>query len=219
MMAQDQSALGGRVVNRMPSFNTNRLARVTSIKDFHKLGKIEVVFLDYSQPAPVWVVGDIDREPVEGDMVVVGYLDNRKDAPYLQGFVKNGSYTTNFMVLKRDKIKLQLPVFDIGVKDGTAHNDVKGHLLDNSKQNQRAYVELTPTHAIVSFPTSEDGSTAPATVKITASEVVIDHPTGKVKHHGGAKEVARKGDTVQINVGGTDYNGVITSGSAKTMID
>lgn len=173
---KDQSALGGKSVNRLPKFDSTRLARVTSIKDYEKYARIEVVFLDYSQPVPVWVMGDLDREPVEGDTVIIGYLDNRKDAPYLAGFHKNSSYGTNFITVKRDLIKLQLPVLEIGVKGGIADKDVQGNLLDNSKQSQRAYMELTPEHALISFPVNKSGSAA--TIKITQVGFEFFHPTG-----------------------------------------
>ncbi|WDZ57708.1 hypothetical protein MF625_07945 [Paenibacillus polymyxa] len=173
---KDQSALGDKSVNRLPEFNSTRLARVTSIKDYEKYARIEVVFLDYSQPVPIWVIGDIDREPVEGDTVIVGYLDSRKDAPYLAGFLRNGSYGTNFITVKRDKIKLQLPVFEIGKKGGVADKDVQEHLLDASKQQQRAYVELTPEHALLSYPSDKDGKNPPVTVKVAPGNVEISCP-------------------------------------------
>lgn len=222
---KEQSSLGGKAVSRAPSYNHTKIARVTSTKDFHKYGRIDVIFLDYGQPAPVWVFNDLDREPVDGDQVLVGFVDGRKDTPYMIGFLKNGSYTTNFFVMKKDKIKLQLPVFNIGVKDGKAHKDVQSHLLDNGKQKERAYIELSPTEVLIHFPTSEAG-TNPAIIKVTATEVLIDHPV-KIKHHNGSKEVARKGDTVQVTVSGTvsggtftgTGTGTITSGSSKTMIE
>ncbi|WP_025684580.1 hypothetical protein [Paenibacillus maysiensis] len=173
---KDQSSLGGKTTNRMPEFNATRLGHVTSTKDYEKYARIEVIFLDYSQPVPVWVFGDVDREPVEGDTVIVGYLDSRKDAPYLAGFLRNGSYGTNFITIKRDLIKLQLPIFEIGVKDGTADKDVQGNLLDDSKQQQRAYVELTPEHALLSYPTDKEGKNPPATVKVTPGSVEISCP-------------------------------------------
>ncbi len=220
---KDQAALGGQTTNRMPAFNATRPARVTSTKDFNKYGRIEVIFLDYSVPLPIWVVGDIDREPMPGDSVLVSYMDGRKDCPYLAGFIKNESYGTNFFVMKSDKIKLQLPIYGIGEKDSKATKDVQGHLLDNARQKDRAYIELTPTHALVSFPTSEDGSTVPATITVTADGVTITHPK-TIKHHGGSKGVARIGDTVDFegktadgkSVTGT---GTITTGSSKTKID
>ncbi|MGG1673512.1 hypothetical protein ACIFOE_23300 [Paenibacillus sp. NRS-1783] len=173
---KDQSSLGGKSLNRMPEFNATRLAKVTSTKDYEKYARIEVIFLDYSQPVPVWVMGDLDREPVEGDTVIIGYLDNRKDAPYLAGFQKNSSYGTNFINVKRDLIKLQLPVYEIGVKDGIADKDVQGHLLDDGKQSLRAYVELTPEHALLSYPTDKEGKNPPATVKVASDSVEISYP-------------------------------------------
>lgn len=215
---KDQSALGGRTVNRAPAYNHLQMARVTSTKDFNKFGKIEAIFLDYSQPVPIWVINDLDREPVSGDFILVGFMEGRKDMPYMVGFVKNKNYTTNFMVIKKDKIKLQLPVFDIGVKDGKAHKDTQDHLLDNTKQAERAYIELTPDAALIQFPTSKTGATAPASIKITATEVIISHP-GTIKHNTGSKGIARLGDSVSVVVGGTSYTGTITSASTKSKID
>lgn len=173
---KDQSALGGRTVNRQPPFNSSRLAKVTSIKDYMKFGRIEVIFLDYSQPVPVWVMNDIDREPVVGDSVLIGYIDNRKDSPYFIGFQKNSSYATNFISVQQGKIKLQLPIHDIGIKDGIAHKDVQSNLLDDSNQLKRAYIELDPDHAIVSFPTDRLGK--PATFTINKNEVEATYPVG-----------------------------------------
>lgn len=215
----EQSSLGPRKEHRMPDYGSQtKIARVTGTKDYHAVGRIEAIFLDYGQPLPIWIVGQLDREPVPGDEIVVGYLEGRKDAPYMIGFMKNGAYTTNFLVVKKDKIKLQLPIFGIDTKDSAADKDVRGHLLDESKQAERAYIEVTPDHALISFPTSDTGATPPATITITASEVTIDHP-GAIKHHGGTQGVARMGDTVTVNVGGTNYTGTITSASEKTLID
>ena len=169
---KEQSALGGRVISRQPNYNHTKIGRVTSVKDFQKYGRIEVIFLDYSQPAPVWVFNNIDREPVEGDHVLVGFIEGRKDTPYVIGFLKNMSYTTNFVVVKKDMIRLQLPVFDIGVKNGRAHKDVQEHLLNEGKKNERAIVELTPSHLLLQFPTG--GS--PVTLKLSASGIEASHP-------------------------------------------
>lgn len=217
-MQQGQSALGGKRVHRVADYDTTNIGKVTSTDRYEEHGIIEVVFLDYGQPFPVWVVGDIEREPVSGDQVVIGYINGRKDAPYLVGFVKNFSYTTGFIKVSKDRIRLQLPVFDIGVRDGLAHNDTKEHLLDEGKLGQRAYLDLTPDGAVLSFPTGKDSP--PATVKVTASEVHIDHPSGVVRHHGGSKGVARLGDTVAGTCSdGSTFEGTITSASDKTMID
>lgn len=216
----EQSSLGQRVVNRLPRYGTSSIARVTSVTDYHQYARIEAIFLDGGQPCPIWCIGELDREPVEGDQVLVGFIEGRQDAPYIQGFVKNKSYTTNFVIVKRDKIKLQIPVFDIGTKNGLADKDVQGNLLDNTKQNQRAYIEVTPDHAFVSFPTSKDGSTAPATIELTATGVVINHPNGTIKHHGGSTGVARIGDVITGTTSdGKTVTGTITSGSTKTLVD
>lgn len=221
----EQNAFGSRKVHRQFDYGgVTKIARVTSTADFHAYARIEVIFLDYGQPMPVWIVNDLDREPVEGDKVVIGYIDGRKDAPYLIGFVKNESYTTNFVVVKKDKIKLQLPVFEVGVKDGVAHKDVQGNLLDNAKQAERAYVELTPDYALVSFPTDKDGATPPAVIRITATEATVSHPVKVVMDSpeftfgSGAKQVACLGDTVAVTVTGSDpQGGTITSTGTGTI--
>lgn len=177
-MTQSQSSLGGRTVHRTPSYEATKIGKVISIADYKKYGKIEVVFLDHGYPLPVWVVGSIDREPVTGDQVLVGYMEGRKDAPYMVGFVRNESYTSNFIEVAKDRVRVQLPVFEIGKKDGVAHKDVKEHLLKDDKLVQRAYVELTPDHAKLSFPTDKDGATPPTHFKISASGVEVFHPTG-----------------------------------------
>lgn len=224
----DQSSLGGRQIYRLPKFDQITVARVTSVKDYEKFGRIEVVGLDNSQPVPIWVIGDIDREPVEGDQILMGYIEGRQDAPYMKGYVKNKSYGTNFIVMKKDKIKLQLPVFEVGVIGGASHKDTQGNLLDDANQEQRAYIELAVDHALISFPTDIDGATPPAFIKVTADGVEINHPTGVIKHNSGTTGVARQGDTVQVTVSGTDSRGdsftatgtgTITSASTKTMID
>lgn len=239
-MDQLQSSLGGRTANRLPGFNSSRIGKVTSTANFHKYGRIDVIFLDYSVPVPVWVFNDVDREPIAGDSVLIGYMDGRKDAPYLIGFLKNQSYTTNFSVIGKKKIKLQLPVFGIDEKGGKALEDAKGHLLDNSKQKERAYMELSPLHAtlhfptseegdapasveltkehaLITFPTSDDGSTPAAVIKITRDGVDISHPKA-VTHNAGDRGVARLGDEVEVSVAGIPYKGKITSASERSLV-
>ncbi|WP_017814475.1 hypothetical protein [Paenibacillus shenyangensis] len=176
---KNQSSLGGRTTNRQPEFGVNRLAKVTSVKDYERFGRIEVIFLDYSQPVPVWIINNMDREPVEGDTVLIGYMDNRKDAPYMIGFQRNGSYSSNFITVARDKIRVQLPVFDIGVKGGLAHQDVQGNLLDESKLPMRAYVELSADQAVVHYPADKKG--AASSITMTATDTTIQYGTGHIK--------------------------------------
>ena len=151
-----QSSLGEKKVNRFPSFTKNNIGRVTKNSDYEAHGIIEVVMLDYSKPFPVWVVGDIDRKPMTGDMVLVGYIDGRKDAPYLVGFVKNKSYTTNFIEVREDRIRVQLPVKQIGVKDGTAHNDTKTNLTSDGNLPNRGYVEIKGAKITIHHPSEVD---------------------------------------------------------------
>lgn len=167
-MHENQSSLGNRRVHRTPAHTQSKIGRVTSIKDYQAYGKIEVVFLDYGMPFPVWVIGDLDREPVTGDQVIVGYMEGRKDAPYLAGFVKNESYTSNFVQVSMNKIRLQLPVFEVGVRGGDAHKEAQSGLIsDKTLKQHRAYVELTPDHAVISFPHDSGYSASPVTIKLT----------------------------------------------------
>lgn len=173
---QRQSSLGGQKIHRQADYNTTNIGRVTSIQKYKEFGIIEVVFLDHGQPFPVWIVGDIDREPVEGDQVIVGYIAGRKDAPYLAGYVKNFAYTTNFVMVGKDRIRFQLPIFEVGKKDGKAHKDVQEHLLKESKlKSERAYVELSPSEAIMSFPIEGE---SPAYFKVSKDGIEVHHPTG-----------------------------------------
>lgn len=201
-----QSSLGRKTIHRTPDYNGTEIGKVTSIDKYKKYGIIEVMCLNYSQPAPVWVVGDIDREPVEGDQVLIGFIDGRPDTPYLIGFVKNSSYTTNFITVRKDKIRVQLPVLQ-------ATKDVADKLLDETKLNKRAYLELSPSEAKLYFPVNDTGKGA--YVKITASGIEIKHDTGNVVINGGTADIARKGDAVSVNVGGTNYSGTITGGNPK----
>lgn len=100
-----QSSLGGARPHVMPSYTITKLARVTGTKNYTK-GKIEVTFLDHGKASPVWIIGDLDREPAEGDMVLIGFIDGRKDSPYLAGFVANQSKTSNMVRVNKDRILL-----------------------------------------------------------------------------------------------------------------
>ena len=50
------------------------------------------------------------------------------------GFVRNESYTSNFICVSKDRITIQLP---------TDPDDIAGHLLDDSKKSSRIVLELT----------------------------------------------------------------------------
>lgn len=104
-----QNALGKREVHKMPSFNDTRIARVTGTSKYETYGMIDVICLDYSQPFPVWVSGDIDRKPSDGDQVLIGFIHGRKDAPYLISFVRGYTATDDYIKVEKGKITLQIP--------------------------------------------------------------------------------------------------------------
>lgn len=135
-----QASLGSRVVNNKPTYNQMQIGRVTSTGDYDKYGRIEVIFLDYSRPAPVWVNGDIDRKPVAGDQVLVGFIQGRSDSPYLAGFIRNASYTSNCIKVEQDCITLQLPA---------STTDAQGHMLDDSLKTSRMRVEITTAGVLI----------------------------------------------------------------------
>jgi hypothetical protein len=214
----NQSSLGPKHVHRLPAFHETKLARITSTREYLKYGRVEVIFLDYSHPVAVWVIGDLDREPTEGDRVLISYMEGRHDAPYIVGFVRNKAYTSNFITVKKDKIKIQLPVFGIGTDGSKADKDIQGHLLDDTKQNERAYIEISPSEVAINFPFDATGVKSPATIKLTASGIEINHPDKIVTINGGTKGIARVGDTVDMTSTSPTY-GKITSGSSTIKVD
>lgn len=131
----EQSSLGSTMINRKPEYNITQIGRVVNVTDYKQYGRINVVFLNYSKPFPVWVNGSLDRAPVEGDQVLVGFIQGRQDAPYLLGFIRNESYTSNYIVIEPNRIALQLPADS---------DDTKGRMLDDSKKPYRVSVELKP---------------------------------------------------------------------------
>jgi hypothetical protein len=130
----EQSGLGAKTIKRQPTYDMTQIGRVVGVADYVKYGRIEVIFLDYSKPFPVWVNGSVDRAPVAGDQVLVGFIKGRQDAPYLAGFIRNESYTSNFVLIESDRIVLQLPIDT---------EDSDGHLLDDTRKASRVSVELT----------------------------------------------------------------------------
>jgi hypothetical protein len=166
-----------------------QIGHVTSVKNYDESGRIEVIFLDSSQPFPVWVVGHIDRKPVEGDQVLVGFIQGRHDAPYLHSFIKNESYTSNFIRVEKDRIILQMPLDD---------NDAKAHLPED-KRATRPYLELNSQAAMLNL----------GDIQISVTK------DGKIHLGGGGLALARVGDSVSVNVPGIGTcSGTITSGSS-----
>lgn len=133
------NSLGTKKLHKNPQYTIDKMGRIVSAKDYRTKGRVEVVFIDHGKAMPVWVVGDIDREPVAGDMVVIGYMEGRKDAPYLKAFIRNESYTANYIEVGKDYIRLQLP---------KTQRDRDGHMLDNAQKNSRVYLEINMTGGI-----------------------------------------------------------------------
>lgn len=166
----EQSSLGIRTVNRTPDFGSAVIGRVIGTDDFDKYGILDVKLLDGSAPSRVWVINTIDREPVLGDHVLIDYIAGSKTAPYLVGFLE-ASYMRNFVQVKKDLIRLQLPVFDIGTIDGESHEDVKLKLLDDSHRDNRAMIELTTSHLLIQFPTAP--GSPPSYIKLKSDGNII----------------------------------------------
>jgi hypothetical protein len=152
----NQSSLGDRQVHRHPNFHKTDMGRVTKNNRYEAHGIIEVVLLDYSKPFPVWVINEIDRKPMTGDHVLISYVGGRKDSPYLVGFVKNKAYTTNFIEVHEDRIRVQLPVKEIGKKNGKAHNDTKSFLTKDANLMDRGFVEIKGAKITIHHPTDID---------------------------------------------------------------
>lgn len=127
------NGLPAKKVHKNPEYLMDKFATVTSAANYRTNRTIDVMFLDHGKAFPVWCVGDISREPVEGDMVVVGFLEGRKDSPYIKGFIKLNSVTANYIDVGKDYIRIQLPQND---------DDAEEHMTDDSKKNTRVYLEI-----------------------------------------------------------------------------
>jgi hypothetical protein len=185
---KEQASLGTVVANVRPVYDSMQIGRVVSVSDYTKFGRIEVIFLDYSKPFPVWVNGSIDRKPSEGDQVLVGFIQGRQDAPYLAGFVRNESYTSNFMLIEKDKIILQLPA---------DAEDLEASMLDDSKKAKRIRVELTASGVVIAG--------LDTSIALTSAGIKV-----------AGDYVACVGDTVKVDVPGVGVcTGTITSGASK----
>ena len=159
-----QSSLGSQKIHRNPEYNTTHIGRVTKIEDYDALGRIDVMFLDYGVSHPVWVVGSIERKPVIGDLVIIGYINGRQDSPYLAGYVKNGAYTTNFITIQQDRIKIQLPIQN-------KEEDTKTYLNEDTRQTGRAYIIIDNNGLTIHHPTGDITLSAP-----NGSVNIIENP-------------------------------------------
>lgn len=152
------NSLGKRQIHRNPAYTIDKLGRVKSAANYREKGRIEVEFLDHGKSMPVWVVGDVDREPVEGDMVIVGYMEGRKDSPYLKSFVRNESYTANYIEVGKEYVRIQLPKTKV---------DREKKMLDGKLKSSRPYVEVNMDGIAIHHP---DG------------DVTIHTPKGEMKY-------------------------------------
>lgn len=201
----DQSSLGRQEIHNTPSYEGTDLARVIDTTDFDKFGIIDVVLLDGSNPSRVWVTNNIDREPVDGDMVLIGYIAGRKNSPYLLGFLDD-SYMRNFVQIKKDLIRLQLPLFDIGVIGGESHEDTKSNLLDDSHRDNRAMIELTPEHLLIQFPTAPGSPPSYLKMTLDGKIIVQSRANTSLDPELGGRTVLSNGAVV-VRVGDSDSHG------------
>ena len=189
----EQTSLGTKKLHVRPRYDQVQIGYVTSTKDYKAYGRVNVVCLDYSVPFPVWVSGSIDREPVEGDQVILGFLLGRPDAPYLAGFVRNESYTSNFIRVEQDRIILQIP---------TDLEDIKSHLMDDSKSESRITIELTVGG--IKFRGEVTATNVTATnvtaTNVTATNVTASGEVTSVSATFGGRVAACIGDTVSVDV-------------------
>lgn len=203
-----QNSLGSRQPSRTPVYHQTKMGRVHNTSRWREYGKIEVVFLDYGTPLPVWVVGNIDREPSEGDWVLVGYMEGRKDAPYLVGYVRNEAYTSNEIIIGKEYLRFQLPA---------NLDDRKESMLDDAKYlDMRPYVEITPEKTIIhqkgdievyskniKFVIEENVKTEAKTVNTEADTVGTKAQTSTIE----ASAILEKGGNITMTGGAITANG------------
>jgi hypothetical protein len=146
------NALGQKKLHKSPQYTMDKIGRVTSAADYKTKARIEVEFLDHGKCMPVWVVGDVDREPMPGDMVVIGYMEGRKDCPYLRAFVRNESYTANYIEVGLEYIRFQLP---------KNKDDREKSMNDDSLKSSRVYIELNASGIALYHPDGDVFLNAP----------------------------------------------------------
>jgi hypothetical protein len=196
-------------ITQFENFNMNSMARVERVDDYDK-GKIEVVFLNRTKPAPIWVFDG--PKPAVGDYILVGYIDGQKNNPYMQGFFSNKAWTSNFILVEKDRIRIQFPTVekDVTGADPTKENDPKNHLRNDTQYlNTRGYIQIDADGMTLHMPSG-------LPINVQADTILV-------KDHAGAgttKPIARQGDPVQVS--GSDSrgdsftaSGTITSGSSR----
>jgi len=183
-------------------FNDVLMARVERVDDLQTKGRIEVIFLNRTKPAPVWVFDGPD--PVVGDFVMVGFVNGQKNNPYVIGIFKNKAWTSNFLLVTEKMIRVQFPTDtkDVTGEDPSKENDPKSHLRDPAKLETRGYLQIDASgiklHAPAGLP-----------VEIDADTVLVKDNAGS----GTLKKLVREGDPVQVDT--VTGNGTVTTGSSR----
>jgi hypothetical protein len=202
------------------SFNDNVIARVEKNDDYDK-GKIEVIFVNRTKPAPVWVFDG--PKPEVGDYVLVGYINGQKNNPYMQGIFSNKAWTSNFIVVEKDRIRIAFPTDDKDVtgEDPEKENDPKSHLRDDATyQWTRGFISINKDGMIIHVPKELPVQIMAGSAELRADSILVDSYDGG----GSPLPIARQGDPVEVEVSGTDSNGdsfsvtatgTITTGSSR----
>jgi hypothetical protein len=131
-------------VHKNPEYLMDKLARVVSNANYDGQRTVEVMFLDHGKSFPVWAVGHLERKPERDDLIIVGFIEGRKDSPYVKGFVKLESATSNYIVVTKDAIRLQLPLDE---------TDANQHMTDDFRKDTRAYIEINNNGIALYHPT------------------------------------------------------------------
>lgn len=185
-------------------FNDMLMARVEKVDNLETKGQVEVIFLNRTKPAPVWVFDG--PSPAVGDYVMVGFVGGQKNSPYIAGIFRNRGWTSNFVLVTDKMIRIQFPTdsTDVTGADESKENDPKSHLRDDEKLDTRGYLQIDAEgiklHAPAGLP------------------VEIDADTVLVKDHSGTgtpKRLVREGDPVQVST--QTGQGTVTTGSSRVQ--
>lgn len=203
------------------TFNDTQIARVQKTDDYDAKGKIEVIYVNRTKPAPIWVFDG--PKPEVGDYVLVGFINGQKNNPYMVGLFSHKAWTSNFVRVEKDLIRIQMPTddHDITGLDPTVENDPKNHLRDDATYlTQRGYIQIDKTGIKIHLPA---GMTPVLPLTIEADEVDITTKTANLKADtitvtnaagsGTTQPIARQGDPVQVDT--VTGIGTITTGSSR----
>lgn len=124
-------------------FNIPTLARVTKNDHYFSQSKIEVVFLNRTAPVPIWVLNSgASVKPEVGDYVLVDYIDGQKNNPYMVGLVSHKAYTSNFIRVEKDMIRIQFPTNPNDVLQGQEDNSNSHLRNDAAYLASRYYIQI-----------------------------------------------------------------------------